>query len=169
MTENLEKFLEDFMEHKKSSSNNYIEIFKQKIKKDIYEKKEILFNDVENEPASLIDGYVLDESEEKENTEENANKKQKAKKIFFCEFENCKKSFTNKQSLSTHIDVIHNKLIPFKCRFCEKRYKRAFSKTVHERIYHINYHPFKCLHNLCPKKFPSKQRMEAHYVKNHCT
>jgi hypothetical protein len=164
----LVNFLDDNLEIKKSSSFDYKENLKEKLKKEIYKDKEVLNNIIKSEEEYLINyDFINDSSREKDITEDIIIKMKKPKKIFCCKIEKCGKSFTTSQSLRIHIDVIHNKNYPFKCRFCEKRYKRLYSKTVHERAYHINYNPFKCIFNLCTMTFPSKQIFEAHYAKHH--
>jgi len=163
----LDQFLDENLEIKKSSFNDK-ENFKEKLKKEIYMDKEVLNNIINSEDKySISSDFINNCGDQKEITEDNIINKNQPKKSFYCEIEKCGKSFTTFQSLRIHIDVIHNKNFPFKCRFCEKRYKRLYSKTVHERIYHINYNPFKCIDSLCTKTFASKQIMEAHYAKHH--
>ena len=163
----LGQILEGNLEIKKTSFNDK-EIFKEKLKKEIYMDKEVL-NDmiISEEEYSISSDFIDDSDDEKELNVDNIINKKQPKNYFCCGIEKCGKSFTTLQSLRIHIDVIHNKNFPFKCRFCEKRYKRLYSKTVHERIYHINYNPFKCIDRLCTMKFSSKQIMEAHYAKHH--
>ena len=49
----------------------------------------------------------------------------------------CQRTFTVKQSLNRHIQVVHEKLKPFPCNICQKTFKRKDSlighiQTIHE-------------------------------------
>ena len=54
----------------------------------------------------------------------------------------CKKYFTQKSSLTTHL-LIHNGECPFQCNVCDKQFTLKQHLTKHLRV-HSGERPFKC-------------------------
>ena len=56
----------------------------------------------------------------------------------------CQRTFTVKQSLNRHIQVVHEKLKPFPCNICQKTFKRKDSLIGHIQTIHETLKPFPC-------------------------
>jgi KRAB domain-containing zinc finger protein len=72
----------------------------------------------------------------------------------------CKKKFTSKYLLQSHMNVHRDVSKPFKCQYCIARFATAEFHLDHERI-HRGETPFAC--DVCEKKFPSKKCLWRHY------
>ena len=68
-----------------------------------------------------------------------------------CDF--CNESFSDEDSLSTHVLSIHKSIIEGKkkCDFCDKTYPSKKSLDKHVKMRHINTKSYEC--ETCTKKF----------------
>ncbi len=77
-------------------------------------------------------------------------KMKNGQKIFICS--KCRKEFTFKYNVRSHIEAIHYKLKPFSCRNCNKSFNRKSSLTTHLAAFGDGSH--------CPGMPPAKQTAE---------
>lgn len=93
------------------------------------------------------------------NNAEDSFLKKKKKQNFVCNVTGCEKVYRSKENLNLHIKNIHEKIKPYKCKFCESTFSHrngilqnifkffylfSIGKTYHERKFHINFLPYNC-------------------------
>ncbi|XP_065217281.1 zinc finger protein 397-like isoform X3 [Planococcus citri] len=78
-------------------------------------------------------------------------------KSFLCP--KCNKPFAEKQYLIEH-QATHSEKKPYKCRFCDARFKHSRGKLMHERYRHTKVARFECA--VCGKIFSYKSAIMLH-------
>ncbi|XP_065217248.1 zinc finger and SCAN domain-containing protein 21-like isoform X2 [Planococcus citri] len=81
----------------------------------------------------------------------------KHSKPFVCS--KCERPFIRKHDLFRH-QATHSKEKPYKCRFCDTRYKHNHHKIFHERDKHTEVGCFECA--VCGKKFSFRNSIVCH-------
>ncbi|XP_065219750.1 uncharacterized protein LOC135845213 [Planococcus citri] len=71
----------------------------------------------------------------------------------------CKKTFSKKHDLFRH-QASHSEMRPYKCGFCDTRFKQNYAKLRHERYMHAEVPCFECA--VCGKMFNYKHSIIAH-------
>lgn len=84
-------------------------------------------------------------------------------KKYFCDYDNCDKSFTRPSLLTQHQQTFHQGLRPFSCDQCDKSFTRK-SHLERHLISHLNDKdkPFHC--SVCSKGCATRQQLKRHEV-----
>lgn len=77
----------------------------------------------------------------------------------------CPKVFLRKESLKTHINVVHLNIISNVCDICGQGFQSASSYDTHMRSKHTFEKPYHC--EECNKRFHSTSAVRAHKIRNH--
>lgn len=82
----------------------------------------------------------------------------RGKSEYQCQWEGCRKKFTQRQKLVRHLKV-HSGYKPYKCSVCSKCFSSEDTLTQHMRI-HSGEKPFEC--PICGKKFTVSSSLKIH-------
>ena len=74
----------------------------------------------------------------------------------------CNKSYKTNGHLRDHIEILHNKIKKYICKFCKKQFGRISTLKAHNRT-HTGEKNYKCKIEGCEKYFAEKGNMEIHY------
>jgi hypothetical protein len=88
-------------------------------------------------------------------------------KKYFCDYDNCHKSFADNYHLVRHIKSCHTLEKPFKCLKCDKRFAISerlaqHVKTIHKKDYTM----FTCVYQNCDFQAILEDRLKAHLAKH---
>ena len=81
------------------------------------------------------------------------------------ECSDCLKKFGIRSNLNHHIQVVHDKLKTFECHRCVRKYSKKSALTRHIQIVHEKVKPFEC--SVCSKKFGASNQVKFHMNNNH--
>ena len=84
----------------------------------------------------------------------------KESKLFICPFKDCKKSYSLKNILLSHLRI-HYGIKPFVCTYCNKSFNEKGNLKTHIRI-HTGERPFKC--KKCKKGFKALGQLKDHLI-----
>lgn len=75
----------------------------------------------------------------------------------------CQREFKRKTHLNDHVRLVHERLRPYKCDFCERSFGLPRTLRIHI-MGHTKERPFTC--NICQKSFRQKTELNLH-MNNH--
>ncbi|KAM9326861.1 zinc finger and BTB domain-containing protein 41 [Gastrophryne carolinensis] len=74
----------------------------------------------------------------------------------------CNKSFTRRPHLEEHM-ILHSQDKPFKCTYCDEKFKSRFKRLKHQEKYHLG--PFPC--DICGRQFNDSGNLKRHIEYTH--
>ncbi|KAM8930635.1 zinc finger and BTB domain-containing protein 41 [Pelodytes ibericus] len=74
----------------------------------------------------------------------------------------CNKSFTRRPHLEEHM-ILHTQDKPFKCTYCEEKFKSRFKRLKHQEKFHLG--PFPC--DICGRQFNDSGNLKRHIDYTH--
>jgi uncharacterized Zn-finger protein len=77
----------------------------------------------------------------------------------------CIKSYKTNGHLKDHIEIQHNLIKKYVCKFCSKKFGRISTLKAHIRT-HTKEKDYKCKIDGCNKYFAEKGNMEIHYIRH---
>uniref|UniRef100_T1JSB9 C2H2-type domain-containing protein n=1 Tax=Tetranychus urticae TaxID=32264 RepID=T1JSB9_TETUR len=92
----------------------------------------------------------------------NENTKKREYRVFRCEFNDCRRTYSTAGNLKTHHKT-HTGELTFVCNQegCGKAFLTSYSLRIHTRV-HTKEKPFECQINGCEKAFNTLYRLKAH-------
>lgn len=80
-------------------------------------------------------------------------------RMFVCEYVDCRREFSSKNSLLIHVRHKHTHERPYACETCSKTFSSSQGLSEHRKV-HIGAKPAVCL--LCDNRFVNKQSLKKH-------
>ncbi|XP_053325785.1 zinc finger and BTB domain-containing protein 41 [Spea bombifrons] len=74
----------------------------------------------------------------------------------------CNKSFTRRPHLEEHM-ILHTQDKPFKCTYCDEKFKSRFKRLKHQEKFHLG--PFPC--DICGRQFNDSGNLKRHIDYTH--